>query len=248
MEITRAYKTLADYYRKHGSTPSSLTPAPTTPIKSPETQVPREYTARAAAEVDASTADAQTHSSSSIAPVAAQWKVFAILTAIVLLLYLWFPDAPPERDRNTGNLSDSAAQSTSRPDVDEKAMAHPTERFFTIGSMLGEVYAIQGIPSKTEEGTWHYGKSRVYFINGSVSHWDSHPDNPLYASFDVVPATTGKAFIQRGSTKAEVRAIQGMPWHQTEREWTYGSSRIYFSGDIVTGWDESIRNPLKIQK
>jgi hypothetical protein len=114
--------------------------------------------------------------------------------------------------------------------------------------MLGEVYTIQGIPSKTEGEVWHYGKSRVYFVNGSVSRWDNHPDNPLRASMNVDPVTTGKVFIQRGSTKNEVRAIQGTPWHQTEREWAYGSSRIYFSGDVVTGWDDSIRNPLKIRK
>jgi hypothetical protein len=246
MEITRAYKTLADYYRKHGSTPPDLAPTPSTPTRPSETQAPPEYTEQTAAEGDASTTDAQTHNSASIPPVATRWKTFALLTAVALLLYLSFEDGPSDREHDTSSLPNSTAQNTPRPEVSEKAVLHPVDRFFTIGSMLGEVYAIQGIPSKTEEGVWHYGKSRIYFVNGSVSRWDSHLDNPLRASFDVAPETTGMAFIKQGSTKAEVRAIQGTPWHQTEREWVYGASRIYFSGDVVTGWDDSIRNPLKI--
>jgi hypothetical protein len=249
MEITRAYKTLADYYRQHGSTPPDLVPVPSPPpARPPETNAPPEYTDQAEDVDNASATDAQARNSTSNPVAAAQWKTFAIVAGIALLLYLWFLDGPPDSNLDTSPLPNSVVQNTPRPEVSEKAIPQPADRFFTLGSMLGEVYTIQGIPSKTEGGVWHYGKSRVYFVNGSVSRWDSHPDNPLRASINVDPVTTGKALIQRGSTKNEVRAIQGTPWHQTEREWVYGSSRIYFSGDVVTGWDESIRNPLKIRK
>ena len=249
MEITRAYKTLADYYRKYGSTPPDLALAPSPPpSRPPETHAPPEFTDHAEDVDNASAKDSQAQNTASIPAVATQWKTYTILTAIALLLYLWFLDGPPDGNADKRLLPNSAAQNTPRSEVGEKAIPHPADRFFTLGSMLGEVYTIQGIPSKTEGEVWHYGKSRVYFVNGSVSRWDSHPDNPLRASLDVAPATTGTALIKRGSTKAEVRAIQGKPWHQTEREWEYGSSRIYFSGDVVSGWDESIRNPLKIQK
>ena len=78
--------------------------------------------------------------------------------------------------------------------------------------------------------------------------WESNPDNPLHASLDIDPVITKKTFTERGSTRDEVRALQGTPWRQTEREWTYGSSRIFFSSDVVTGCEESSLNPLKVRK
>ena len=251
MEITRAYKTLADYYRKHGSTPTKPTPAPAAQAKPPETKTPPEHTGQAtAADVTATNIQSHSHtrSSTSIPVEPTQWKTIAILTVITLLLYFWFLNDPVEHGLDIGTLPNIAVQDVPRPEPGDKVTPHPADRFFTRGSKLGEVYAIQGIPSTTENGVWHYGKSRVYFVNGSVSRWDSHPDNPLNASLEIDPVSTGKAFIQRGSTKAEVRTIQGTPWRQTEREWAYGSSRILFSGAVVTGWEDSSLIPLKVQR
>jgi hypothetical protein len=246
-EITRAYKTLADYYREHGSTPTYPPSPATTPARPPETTTPSEHMDRASAPASASTGNAHAGDPVPIPAEAARWKTLLILTAMALLLYLWLSD-DPDRDSGAGALPKHAQQNEPRPVVDDKAASRPVDRFFTRGSKLGEVYEIQGIPSKTEDGVWHYGKSRVYFINGGVSHWDSHPDDPLHASLDVDPVITKKAYIERGSTKEEVRTLQGTPWRQTEREWAYGSSRIFFTGDVVTGWEESSLNPLKIQR
>jgi hypothetical protein len=245
-EITRAYKILADYYRKHGSTPTN--PVSTASARPPEVTMPPEHMGRATTAVNVSASDAHADHPVPIPVAAARWKTFFILLAIAPLLYLWLPDDPADRDLDTSALPKRTEQDEARPVVGGKAASHPADRFFTLGSKLGAVYAIQGVPSKTELGVWHYGKSRVYFVNGGVSHWDSHPDNPLQASLDIDPGITKKAFIERGSTKDEVRALQGTPWRQTEREWAYGSSRIFFSGDVVTGWEESPLNPLKIQK
>ena len=235
-EITRAYKTLADYYRKHGSTPTKPASAPTAPARTPETTF------------NVSASDAHADNSAPIPVAAAGWRTFFILTAIVLLLYLWLWDNPVDHGLDTGAVPKSGMQDVARPAVGSNAASHPADRFFTLGSKLGAVYAIQGVPSETEPGVWHYGKSRVYFVDGSVSHWDSHPDNPLQASLDIDPVVVKKILIKRGSTKDEVRALQGTPWRQTEREWVYGSSRIFFRGDVVTGWEESTLNPLKVQR
>lgn len=238
-EITRAYKTLADYYRKHGSTPTHPVPVPVpaAATRSPET----------AASVPASTAQA---GPSPHTPVEATGGLtFFILTVIAVLLALWWWEDPVDHQGiNTQPLPNNASQEVARPAAGDNTTSHPADQFFTLGSKLGEVYAIQGVPSKTEQGVWYYGKSRVYFVDGSVSRWDSHPDNPLRASLDIDPVVTKKTFIQRGSTKDDVRALHGTPWRQTEREWTYGSSRIFFSGDVVTGWEESTLNPLKLQR
>ena len=248
MEITRAYKILADYYRKHGSTPTDPSPAPASAARNPETARPPEpiYRPAPAVEVPESATHAEPAASTPIA--ASRGKIFFVLPAIAMLLYLWFTEESVVRGPDIQTAPKSTVQDGAQPVLGSKAASYPADQFFTLGSKLGAVYEIQGVPSKTEQGIWHYGKSRVYFINGSVSHWDSHPENPLQASLVIDPVDPKKAFIVRGSTKDEVRALQGTPWRQTESEWTYGSSRIFFSGDLVTGWEESTVNPLKVQR
>lgn len=51
--------------------------------------------------------------------------------------------------------------------------------YFTSGSTISDVIGIQGAPSKTEGDVWFYGKSEVYFVEGKVSHWVRHADDPL---------------------------------------------------------------------
>lgn len=249
MEITRAYKILADYYREHGATPTHPGIMPITPAHAPEAAVSPEHTQPATVVDDVSTGDAHP-SHPTPAPVAAragQWKALLALSVIALFFYFW-PPVSTEHDPNIGAVPSPAVQNVNRPTADGQAASHPADQFFTLGSKLGTVYAIQGVPSKTEPGIWHYGKSRVYFLNGSVTRWDSHPEHPLQASLHVDPVVANKAFIERGSTKDEVLALQGTPWRQTDREWVYGASRIFFSGERVIGWEESSMHPLKIQR
>ena len=251
MEITRAYKTLADYYRQHGATP-----AKSSPIRVSNTTAGEPATGtdcRSARPTDPTATDtsytqsrdrADTHS----AGESTLWKGIAILIAMAMLAIYWALGNPSDMDQYTSaKPSPLGQESTSSLPADEKS-THLADKVFTVGSKLGEVYTIQGIPTKTEDGVWHYGKSRVFFVNGSVSRWDSQPENPLHASLDIAPVSTEQDFIHKGSTKTEVQAIQGTPWRQTEREWTYGSSRIFFSGDMVTGWQESALSPLKIRR
>lgn len=247
-EITRAYKTLADYYREHGSAPANP-PSPATPSAGPlETTMPFEHTGRTTTTDNTAASVTQTDVPAQIPAEAAWWKTLFTLPILALLLYLWLLNEPADHNHNIGALPKGAVQAENQPAVGDNIAPHPADRFFTLGTKLGEVYAIQGIPSKTEQGVWHYGKSRVYFVNGSVSHWDSHPANPLRARIDVDPVISEKYYFGPGSTKDEVRALQGTPWSQTEREWTYGSSRVFFNGETVTGWEESPLNPLKIRK
>ncbi len=50
---------------------------------------------------------------------------------------------------------------------------------FTFGATYGEVLAAQGTPTATDDNVWHYGLSRVHFVNGRVAFWETHPDHPL---------------------------------------------------------------------
>lgn len=246
-EITRAYKTLADYYRKHGQTPTDNEATPAAHEMPAAGKAPADQAGQGTVD-DNSPANHQRYSPVSI-PVRPPigWKAFFALIAVVALLYAWQLEPSSDNDTNSSVVAGSATADASRPGPADNGASKSADRFFTRGTTIGEVYSIQGIPSETEEGIWHYGKSKVYFANGSVSHWESHPDNPLKASHDIEPANRSKEFFSRGSTKTEVRAIQGTPWRQTEHEWTYGSSRVFFSGELVTSWEESPLHPLKIK-
>lgn len=53
-------------------------------------------------------------------------------------------------------------------------------------------------------------------------------------------------FFFRGSTKADVYRVQGIPDWSNEREWHYGDSRVYFEGDGVQRWKNGSNSPLKV--
>jgi Flp pilus assembly protein TadD len=52
-------------------------------------------------------------------------------------------------------------------------------------------------------------------------------------------------FITNGSSKADVRRIQGTPTSLTDAEWDYGPSSVYFSNGRVVGWRNHPDTPLK---
>lgn len=240
-EITRAYKHLADYYRKHGVLP------PVTPTRQ---KVETETTGRTD-HAQAATAPAGDTPADVAAPSMDKqrfgWKAVAGATLGALLIYLWALDSPHEENtaRNpadTGKAADAAPHT-----LTDGAVLSSDDRYFMLGSKIGEVYSAQGTPTRTENDVWHYGKSKVYFSNGSVTHWEAHPDNPLKTLSDTGKDYRSRLFIARGSSKDEVMAIQGTPWHQTDEEWRYGSSRIFFRDGRVTDWEESVLNPLRVE-
>ena len=56
-------------------------------------------------------------------------------------------------------------------------------RQFTSGSLIGDVIAIQGVPTKIDGDTWYYGESTVTFRDGKVIYWDRKQGFPLKAYF-----------------------------------------------------------------
>jgi hypothetical protein len=55
----------------------------------------------------------------------------------------------------------------------------------------------------------------------------------------VLPEPEPAAFAL-GSTRQQVRAVQGNVWR-------YGSSTVYFDGNLVVGWRILPESPLKVQ-
>lgn len=112
---------------------------------------------------------------------------------------------------------------------------------------MGDVYTAQGVPSHTDPDVWHYGASKIYFRDGAVVRWEESPERPLKVRIADDTSSSPSLFFSKGSTKAEVRRIQGEPLSENEKVWDYGVSRIYFENDRVVGWYESPLSRLKIR-
>ncbi len=105
---------------------------------------------------------------------------------------------------------------------------------FTVGSTKDEVLGVQGTPDSFTAGTFEYGSSRVYFQNDRVTSWRNN--YPRLKGVLTPTTTTSSSFFTVGSTRDEVLSIQGTPDSFTENVFEYGSSRVYFQNNRVTGW------------
>jgi hypothetical protein len=143
-------------------------------------------------------------------------------------------------------VNDRAEQSIPRA-TQEPAQDPRPESVISIGSSLGDVFAIQGIPTRTQGERWHYGKSEILFAHGKVVSWTEDPDHPLRIARNL-PVQPRDGNFQVGSTKDEVRATQGAPVTETGTVWDYGLSRVYFEDNRVVRWEESPMQPLRVPR
>jgi len=241
-EINRSYKELSEHFKKHGELPT---------LKNDAIERPAEKTyahQQNAQEKTKQEISPETPKGTyTPAPGSKRSKNFSrAILAITLVgsgLLAWH--LIPERPLQDDEIQTSHATETQ--DTNSHAESTTRESSFTLGSTLGEVIAIQGIPTRTEKDVWHYGNSRVYFNNGSVIRWEESPDNPLKAQILPEALQLQTPHFTIGSTKAEVMRIQGTPERDSGNVWDYGVSRIYFEKDRVTKWYESPLNPLKVR-
>ncbi len=62
-----------------------------------------------------------------------------------------------------------------------------------------------------------------------------------------VAAMPPTPYFTVGSTKDEVRAVQGPPSSATENVFHYDMSKVHFKNDVVDSWDEAPLSPLKVR-
>lgn len=230
--INRAYQQLAKYFRKHGVLPVSSSPQATVRPRPGPSREPAPFTEPTAERASV------THKS------IGTWSAFAIACTGALGYLL------------LGSQSDTSTElypPTTAPAATDAnpPFKHPAanQRLFAHGSTIGEVYSIQGVPTNTANDVWYYGTSKVYFSNGVVVHWEQTPEHPLKASAAAIrSATSPESTFGMGSTKAEVRRLQGDPIRESDKVWEYGVSRIYFEQDRVVKWYESPLDPLKLKR
>lgn len=171
----------------------------------------------------------------------------AIAGGAYLVLQIVLSERPNDFPQSENRLEQAADK---KIDIDEDADHRTSDdgKYFTFGMSLGEVYAIQGVPTKTDHDIWYYGSSKVYFAEGKVQRWEESPDNPLRTSIKPGTEKMNAEFFGKGSSKKEVLAVQGAPERDAENVWDYGVSRVYFDNDRVKGWDESPLNPLRVRQ
>lgn len=233
--INRAYDELEDFYRQHATLPLSALETTSenrsTPTDTARSSVPRH---------DPTPAYPNWHN---LVPRARYWGAAMVIAGA----WLFF--------QTVATTSKSPAPDYVAPaTIPDGVIGSPTPvdnppSSFTYGSAMGEVYSAQGVPSHTAPDVWHYGTSRIYFHNGVVVRWEESPDHPLKARLASDSSSSRQSTLfARGSTKAEVRSIQGNPIRESDRMWDYGVSRVYFEGDRVTDWYESPLDPLKVKR
>jgi hypothetical protein len=246
-EITQSYKELAEYYKKYGVLP--LSGGEEAIAAGTDRPVPRQATdpdaATAASEPASATASRTTPKIRNL-----HKRVFRAAAALALLgfAYIVWQVAPHEQ-RGHSALNEITGNQPAEMQRDEipPNTAKP-EAHFAVGSSLGEVYAIQGIPTRTEGDIWYYGNSKVYFAKGKVLHWDENIDNPLKVHALAETDSLSRLHFGLGSSRGEVLAVQGRPDSDAGNVWDYGLSRVYFENDRVTGWQESPINPLMVRR
>ncbi len=117
--------------------------------------------------------------------------------------------------------------------------------YFSYGASKEDVLAIQGRPTRVEGETWYYGRSRIHFDDGVVVNWEIDLSHPLRIRLPGQAREVTPRFTY-GASKSEVRAIEGEPDRETETQWEYGLSRVYFKDGAVVGWDSNPVRPLNV--
>jgi hypothetical protein len=238
-QITIAYQALEHYRREHGVLP---------PRKDATgAQRPRPHAAPAFDRVDSNDRAATGAMGATVSEPSKRGprrRIVLTLFVIVPALYL--------ADRYSGPMVPGDSQSSDIPERPPPQAPAPAESpwesgWIWIGSTIGDVYAAQGVPTFTEGEIWHYGKSRIYFSQGKVTSWNQHPDNPLRIGRDH-PVQMHDGTFDIGSSKDEVRVIQGIPVTETDAVWDYGPSRVYFKNNRVIRWEESPLQPLRVAR
>ena len=238
--ITLAYQALERYRREYGVLPA---PEPASEIgtaQHPEAASEREGSPESAespgpdatrsADVSGTTAKPESHYRAAI--------FVSVFVAATFILSFYETDTA---DSDGASAPEHATTATGQA-VDSR---RSDSGGFLVGSTPVEVYDVQGVPTSSESEVWRYGKSSIRFRQGKVVGWSQHPDNPLHLAADQPIEMRG--IFEVGSSKKEVRSIQGDPTEETETVWSYGPSRVYFANGRVARWEADPSHPLFVQ-
>ena len=239
-EITLAYQVLERYYRDHGVLPP-LEPA----SAAVEAKAPRDLDTATATPPEPELAPRATPRGPAAPAPRRRYRGLIVACALIAGLVVGYHYL----GEIAGDPTSVVAGSRPAQPASQEPTPEPQRDTGTIsaGSTVGDVYEIQGIPTRTEGEIWHYGKSSIRFANGKVVSWIQHPDNPLRIARDQ-PFEQRDGYFDIGSSKDDVRSVQGTPVTETDTVWDYGPSRVYFENNRVVRWEASPLQPLRVPR
>lgn len=230
-EITGAYRVLSDYRRRHGVLPGARRQEATIADTNTARQQPK---APPGYVTDAWRGEAGL----APAPSTPMHLVFlASLGALAVVAYL----VTSGQGASGAHDSSPVAASTA---VAQPAPSASTLPYIGLGSSMTDVYRLHGRPSEEAGETWYYGDAKVQFANQRVIGWERHPSFPLRVDAYPNPNLPAQVTFTLGSTKHEVRAVQGLPLSEQSAVWDYGVVRVHFRDERVIGWHAPRRHPL----
>jgi curved DNA-binding protein CbpA len=237
-DINTAFEHLIDHYKKYGTLPTpSVDTNSSTATDGPSNN------ANDRSPVDSFSQDFTP-------PVRRPFNSTVVRTTLLLVALLISAEMGRvvfTQNRQNSDTSSSTLRSNPALSKTSSSPIAAAPKYFTIGSTLGEVYATQGAPLAIENGVWRYGKSSVYFTDGLVTSWEEDPETPLKTT--LLPSSSPQVpdTFTVGSSKAEVRALEGTPLVETSTLWDYGLSKVHFQDDRVVSWESSPMRPLKVR-
>ena len=234
-ELNHAYKALVDYHRTHHRLPFGKAPA-----KSHENWLFLNTAGLESRDEE----NGGNPRRSSLAMNVSKWMVLGVPIGLVVAVFGIMVNEFNEREVETEMLPDT--QIAARQKEGQSLRDIKPRPTFHYGDSKARVLEVQGKPDQTVGESWFYGKSRVDFLQGHVSHWDVEKGFPLRVS-GTFPGKKQR-FFYLGSSKEDVLSIQGEPVVKTRRRWDYGASFIEFEDDRVVAWYSSVLRPLAVRK
>lgn len=188
-EINQAYSKLSDFHKKHGRLPfRKKQKVPRPPTKTDDFTAPqssKQEQTSPANEANTEKVWAREYQPVTKKQPAKSRKILFFTIILVSIFIYWFEDDSNPVSENGAITNNSEIQPEQAFSESENSSIDPkptTDKYFTYGSTLGEVLYVQGVPTKTAEDIWYYGKSEVRFKNGRVVTWKTDLDTPLKAS------------------------------------------------------------------
>jgi hypothetical protein len=177
-----------------------------------------------------------------ISAAKAGWGFLGIIAAVILIwvgAYVWH-----EKSRTRSISSSPAASVAVSPTVQAPPEAQQPH------NEVPRSDTPTGPPAdKEKRGPKAKGESRQIPTSPEKEGGEAALNNPTTEQLvePRPPVTDGAGYFTVGSTKNDVRRVQGIPKEFSEGEFDYGFSKVYFSHDVVHSWHNSRVNPLKVR-